>query len=448
MQDKSISNGNGKLRRALGLWPATAIVIGNMIGSGIFTSPQSLAAGSNPTASLIAWAITSIGSLCVALVFARLGVLNPCTGGPVVYTRMAFGEFSSFLIAWTFWIGMWVGNAAIITAIVRYSTVFFPILKENGLLAFLFSSAILWFFTLINIKGVKEAGVVSIITTLSKVITLLIIMVIAFRGFDSDNLNTVANPEHQGFGTIPVAVAITLWAYIGLESASLTGGEIKNPNRNVQRSTIIGFSITAVLYILTAVATMGSLPQEKLAHAAAPMSDIINHITGARWGGWFVALGVIIAASGTISGWVLTTARTAFAAGEERLFPSFFARVHPHFATPNVSLIISGILTNLLLSLNYVQSLTEAFDFLILLATLTFMPAYSFSATALILLDNKGEKPLKKIMIRSIIPLLGFIYCIYATYSAGATMAMYGFLLMLSGIPVFVFMKLKRSPEK
>jgi Amino acid transporters len=273
-------------------------------------------------------------------------------------------------------------------------------------------------------------------------------MVIAFAGFDSGNLNTVANPEHQGFGTIPVAIAITLWAYIGLESASLTGGEIKNPNRNVQRSTIIGFSITAVLYILTAVTTMGSLPQEQLAHAAAPMSDIINHITGARWGGWFVALGVIIAASGTISGWVLTTARTAFAAGEEKLFPSFFARVHPRFATPDIALIISGILTNVLLSLNYVQSLTEAFDFLILLATLTFMPAYSFSAAAQILLDNKDEKSMKKVLLRSVIPMLAFVYCIYATYSAGATMAMYGFLLMLSGIPVYVFMKLKRIRKR
>ncbi len=443
MKDERPINGEGKLKRDLGLWTATAIVIGNMIGSGIFTAPQSLAACSNPTTSIIAWLITSAGSLFVALIFARLGSLFPRTGGPIVYTRMAFGEFAAFLIAWTFWIGMWTGNAAIITAVVRYSTIFFPGIKESGLLAFGLSSSIIWIFTLINIKGVKDAGFVGVATTISKVFTLIVIMAIAFWGFDLDNFKTVSSPEQSGFSSIPVAVAITLWAYIGLESASVTGGEIKNPKRNIQLSTIIGFSITAAIYILTSFAAMGTLPQSELAHSAAPMSDIINRITGGTWGGWFIALGVIIAASGTTSGWALTTARSAYAAGEEKLFPSFFAKVHPRFATPYVSLIISGVLTNILLSLNYALSLTEAFDFLILLATLSFMPAYSFTAAAQILLNGNEGKTWKKILKASVIPILAFAYCIYATYAAGATVVMYGFILMLLGIPVYVIKRLQ-----
>ena len=118
--------GNVKLKRELGLAAATAIVVGNCIGSGIFTSAASLAAASNPKTAMIAWVITAIGSLLIALSFASLGTAMPRTGGPIVYTRAAFGDFAGFLIAWTYWIGAWVGNAAIITAFMLYFTYFFP----------------------------------------------------------------------------------------------------------------------------------------------------------------------------------------------------------------------------------------------------------------------------------------------------------------------------------
>ena len=156
-----------------------------------------------------------------------------------------------------------------------------------------------------------------------------------------------------------------------------------------------------------------------------------------------MALGVIVAAGGATSGWILTTARSSFAAGEEKLFPSFFARVHKRYSTPSVSLIVSGVLANVLLSLNYVLSLTDAFNFMILLATLAFLPAYSFSAAAQILLTNTEEKSWRKLLKASMIPLLAFIYCVYTTYAAGAEVAMYTFILMLLGIPVFVVMRLQ-----
>jgi amino acid transporter len=443
MNEQQQHLGNGKLKRDLGLWAATAIVIGNMIGSGVFTAPQSLAATSNPTSSIIAWIITSVGSLFLALVFAKLGSLYPRSGGPIVYSRLAYGEFAAFLIAWTFWIGMWIGNAAIITAVVRYLTIFFPVLGKSGLMAFVVSSFILWLFTLINLKGVKEAGFVGIVTTVAKISVLIVVIIVAFWGFSFDNFHTVSSPKLSGLGSIPVAVAITLWSYIGLESASVTGGEVKNPTRNIRLSTILGFSITAIIYIFTSFATMGAMPQSELANSTAPMSDIINRITGGTWGGWFMALGVIIAAGGATSGWILTTARSSFAAGEEKLFPSFFARVHKRFSTPSVSLIISGVLANILLSLNYVLSLTEAFNFMILLATLAFLPAYSFSASAQILLTNTEETSWRRLLKASIIPVLAFIYCVYTTYAAGAEVAMYTFILMLLGVPVYVVMRLQ-----
>src|SRR5664279_5311014 len=172
-----------ELKRDLGLTAAIAIVVGNCIGSGIFTSAASLAAASNPKTALLAWIITAVGSLLIALSFASLGTAIPRTGGPIVYTRAAFGDFAGFLIAWTYWIGAWVGNAAIITAFMLYFTYFIPA-TATPVLAFLITSGVLWLFTIINILGVKGAGRVSIVTTVLKVGALVVFVIIAALHFN------------------------------------------------------------------------------------------------------------------------------------------------------------------------------------------------------------------------------------------------------------------------
>ncbi len=305
------------LKRELGLTAATAIVVGNMMGSGIFTSPQSLAQVSSPFITILAWIITGLGSVFLALSFANLGSRYPETGGPIVYTKKAFGEFPSFLVAWTFWIGSWIGNAAIITAIIRYLTPFFPILSENGLISFGLSSLILWGFTYINYKGVKEAGVIGVVTTVLKLGVILVFMLIALWGFNPEYLQSYSSVEATGFGALPAAIAVTLWSFVGLESAAISGGEIKDPEKNIKRSTILGTVLASLIYLVLSILAMGGLPQSTLAVSDAPLSSIINHITGATWGGAFISLGIVISAAGATSGWILTTARAAFAAGEE-----------------------------------------------------------------------------------------------------------------------------------
>ena len=440
-------NENNNLKRELGLTAATAIVVGNMIGSGIFTSPQSLAQVSNPLTTVLAWIITGIGSVLLALSFANLGTKYPTTGGPIVYTHKAFGEFTGFLIAWTFWIGSWIGNAAIITAIIRYLTPFFPILSENGIVAFLISSAFLWFVTYINFKGVKEAGIVGIITTTLKLAVILVFLVIAIYGFNPEYLKTYSSPEVTGLGSLPSAIAVTLWSFIGLESAVVSGGEIKNPEKNIRKSTILGTIFASIIYMLLSVLAMGGLSQAELAASDAPLSAIINSITGGTWGGAFISLGVIISAAGAASGWIMTTGRIAYAAGTDGLFPKFFTHLHPKFKTPTTALILSTICTNILLIANYVSSLTSAFDFMINLATLSFIPAYAFSACAEIILTYKSGNKLSfsKFIKHSFFSILAFIYAVYIICGSGAESAMWIFILMLLGIPFYVYKKLQDS---
>lgn len=430
------------LKRELGLGAATAIVVGNMMGSGIFTSPQTLAQVANPYTNMWAWVITGIGSVMLALSFANLGTLYPETGGPIVYVDKAYGKFMAFLVAWTFWIGSWIGNAAIITAIIRYVTVFFPFIATNNLVSFLVSAGILWLFTLVNCLGVKQAGYIGIVSTILKLTVIVVFVIVAIIGFEPTYLNTYSSEAVRGFGSLPAAIAVTLWSFIGLESASISGGEIKNPEINIKKSTFLGTAFVAVIYLVISILAMGSLPQEDLAASSAPLADIINQITGATWGGSFIALGIIISATGALSGWVLTTARLSFAAGEDGLFPVFFSRVHPRYQTPYVSLIITAICTNLILSLNYVSTLTTAFDFMVNLATLSFIPAYALTAGAemILILKNK-PRGIGNFIWKNMRQLLAFAYTIYIIYGSGAESAMWVFILMFVGVPFYIYQR-------
>jgi len=446
--DSTKYSGNLELKRELGLAAAVAIVVGNCIGSGIFTSAASLAVASNPKTAIIAWVITAVGSLLIALSFASLGTALPRTGGPIVYTRAAFGDFAGFLIAWTYWIGAWVGNAAIITAFMLYFTYFVPG-ATTPILAFLITSGVLWVFTIINILGVKGAGKVSIVTTILKVGALVVFVIIAALHFNPAMLGTVSSVKVSGMNTLPAAIAIALWAFVGIESATIPAGEIKNPQKNIRKSTIYGTLIAAAVYIIVSIVGMGVLDQSTLAGSNAPLADIINAATGGTWGGNFIALGAIVSTLGASSGWILTTARSAFGASEDKLFPAIFGKIHPKYMTPVASLIISGLAANLLLILNYMSTLNAAFNFMILLATLSFLPAYAFSAAAdIVLLKNhSSDFNLFSFLKNSFFALLAFGYSIYAIYGTGAKVVMYGFILMLAGIPICLFMMLQNNKK-
>jgi len=439
---------NLHLKRELGLVAATAIVVGNCVGSGIFTSAASLAVASNPKTAIIAWVITAIGSLLIALSFASLGTAMPRTGGPIVYTRAAFGDFAGFLIAWTYWVGAWVGNAAIITAFMLYFTYFVPS-AATPLAAFLITSGVLWFFTIVNILGVKGAGVITIVTTVLKVGALVVFVVIAGIHFNPEMLSTVSSVEVSGMNTLPAAIAIALWAFVGIESATVPAGEIKNPEKNIRKSTIYGTLIAATVYLVVSVVAMGVLDQSTLAESKAPLADIINAATGGTWGGNFIAIGAIISTLGATAGWILTTARSSYGATQDKLFPQIFAVIHPKYKTPVASLVISGVAANVLLILNYVGSLNAAFNFMLLLATLAFLPAYAFCAAADIVLLKKHSSNFNiwNFLKNSFVALLAFGYTIYAIYGTGARVVMFGFILMLVGIPIYLYMMLQNNQD-
>ena len=220
---------------------ATALVIGNMVGSGVFGLPSSLA--STGPISLLAWGFTGVGALLLALVFANLGRAYPQTGGPYAYTRRAFGDFAGFWTAWGYWIAAWAGNAAIAVIFVSYGSVFWPRLATDNVTAFAVGLSVIWLLTLVNIAGVRETGRVQVVTTVLKFVPLLLIGVIGLFYMRSGNF-TPFDPNHVSlvghWHAISFAATLTLWAFLGLESATIPAEEVKDPERTLPRATIFG----------------------------------------------------------------------------------------------------------------------------------------------------------------------------------------------------------------
>lgn len=436
---------NNKLKKEIGLFVATALVIGNMMGAGIFMLPKQLAQVGGVGSSIIAWIITGIGAMTLAITFANLGSKIPKSGGIVDYSKNAFGDFMGFMTGWLYWNGSWIGNTTLFVVILSYFGQVFTTLTNSPLIGFLFCSAILWTFTYINIRGAKAASKLGTVITVFKICLFVFFIIIAAINFNKDNLMPMF-PVDRGVQTIPLTAAITLWAFMGLETASITSGEIKNPEKNVKRSTILGIGISTILYILISVLAMGAMPQSELAQTSAPISDIIAKFLGS---GVVKYLNVAIAISicGTALGWLLSTARVAYAAGDQGIFPKAFAKLHPKYETPYIALIVGSTLVNIMFLMNFIQGLSNAYNFIVLLATISYLPIYAVTTIAEIMLLRKKTQKLSVLSIikSSFRNIVGFIFAIWAISSAGGEAVMYGFLLMMLGVPVYAYMKIKRE---
>ncbi|MCG9105693.1 amino acid permease [Laribacter hongkongensis] len=424
-------------KQGLGLWMCIALVCGNMIGSGVFLLPSSLAPYGG--LAIIGWVLTAIGAVLLALVFAGLTRSMPREGGPYGYTRDAFGDFAGFWIAWGYWIALWVGNAAIAVAFTSYLSGFFPVLASNHWAGGGTAIALVWCVTLINLRGVESTGRMAVITTIIKLLPLLAIATIGLLWFNPDNL--VFNPGNKPVGdSISAVAALTLWAFLGMESASVPAGDVENPEKTIPRATIIGTLLAAVVYIGVTVAVMGVLPHDVLASSPAPMADAAR----VMWGDWAyaaVGLGAVVSCLGAINGWSLMPCHVSLAAARDGLFPRQFARLNGN-RVPAWGLVVSSSLMTLLLVLNYSGSkgMVEIFNFIILLATMTTLLPYAFTAVAELMFMARGQMPATCAGRRIVIASLAFVYAVWALYGSGAETVLWGVILLMLGLPVYVWM--------
>ncbi|MFI0411734.1 amino acid permease [Actinomadura sp. 3N508] len=426
-------------RRRLGLWMATALVVGNMIGSGVFLLPSSLAAYG--PISLVAWGFTAAGAILLALVFARLARAYPRTGGPYAYARKAFGDFVGFQTAWGYWIAVWAGNAAIAVAFVGYLAHFWPELADNKALAAGVGLAAIWLLTAVNSYGIRQGGAVQVATTIIKLVPLLLIAVGGLFFIESGNFGEFNASGEGAFGAVTGAAALTLWAFIGLESATVPAEDVQNPEKTIPRATVAGTAVTALIYILGTVAVLGLVPAAALATSTAPFADAAD----AAFGGWaadLVAAGAAISAFGALNGWILLQGQIPYAAARDGLFPRVFARTG-RGGTPIVGLVVSSVLVTGLMAMNYNASLVDQFTFIILLATLTTVIPYAYAAAAqlVLLATDRAAFSGRRLAGSAVIALLAFGYSVWAIAGSGYEVVYKGTLLIFAGMPVYAWLK-------
>ena len=419
--------------RTIGFWTAVTIVMGNMIGSGIFLLPASLAPYG--AISLAGWVVSAAGSILLALVFARLARLQPAAGGPYAYTRLAFGDLAGFLVAWGYWISVWCTLAALAVAFVGYLDPFLPSIVRRPASAAALAIAAVWLLTIVNLRGVTAAGRVQVVTTALKLVPLVLVGVAGLFFLDTSHF-AIADTSLRSIAHGTTATAtLTLWAFLGLECATIPADDIDDPRVTIPRATIVGTTVTALIYIASTVGVMGVIAPEALGRTSAPYADAARAVAG-PWAAGVVAAGAAISCFGALNGWILVAGQLPGAVARDGLFPRVFGRMSRH-GTPSAALLIGSTLATALIAMNYSRRLVDLFTFIILLATLSTLVPYAFCSVAGLLREGSRRTPL----VLPLVHVLAFAYSVWAIAGAGADVVYWGFLLLVAGLPVYVMVK-------
>lgn len=421
--------------KKLGLISLTALVTGNMMGSGMFLLPSTMARlGSG---SLLSWIFTAIGSLLLAIVFSRMSALIPKTGGPYAYVQASLGDFMGFQTAYLYWVNVWVGNAAIAVAAMGYLSVFFPILSEP-LFACITGIGCVWVFTFINLCGIHTAGFIQLITTIVKLVPIGLISLVGWIYFHPSYITTSFNVTHDphlnAFELITQGATLTLWCFIGLECATVPATAVKNPKKNIPLATLLGTSIAAVIYFLSFTVIMGIIPNDVLQHSVSPFADAAQIIFG-DWGKWMIAVIAVIGCLGTLNGWILIQGQVPMAAADDHLFLKIFGHRNKN-GVPSYGLIITSVLISLLLLFTISPDLVKQFELIVLIAVVTSLITYLYTPVSELRLFLRGVFPYTKKSV--IIAIVALVYAFWAICGAGFEILSYLALLLLSSAPLFL----------
>ncbi|WP_370477766.1 amino acid permease [Tamlana flava] len=421
----------------IGFITATSLVIGNMIGVGIFVLPAALA--KYGSISLLGWVFTGIGALILAKIFSNLSkiVVNK-SGGPYAYSRAGFGDFIGFLMAWGYWISCWVSNGAVAIAIVGAISFFFPVLETNSIYSVSIGLLLIWFFTWINTKGIRESGKVQVLTTALKLLPLAFVIIVGVFFFNIENFPAFNLTGNSDFATLPAVAVMTLYAFLGIECATIPAESVENSEVVVPKATMLGTILTTIVYVLATVVLFGVLPTEVLQKSPAPFAEAARLIAG-DYGGYFVAVGVIISGIGVLNGWILITGQVPMATAKDDLFPRIFKKENKKGA-PVIGLVIGSLLSSAVMLMNFTKGLVDQFEIIVEIVVFVALLPYLLSAAAYVLIIIEKKLHANNWVKTFLLGSLGFAYSLWAIWGSGRDTVFYGFILLLSGIPFYLLM--------
>ena len=424
----------GTSQRRLGFWALLALVIGNMVGSGIYVLPAQLAPlGWNQFAG---WAITIVGAMALGLVFAALGRRLPLAGGPYAYAREAFGPLAGFTAAWAYWVMSWVGNAAVAVAVVSALAAIFPSLATTTGAPAVLAVACVWIVTLVNIRGVRSAGRLQEWTVALKLLPLVLLILLALW-FALTGAPRAPDP-HVPFTTDKIAAAagLTFWAFLGLEAATVPADKVEDPARNIPLATLWGVGLAGLVYLGISAAFAFYMPMAEAAASTAPVADFLGRVFGPEVA-VVVALCAAISAFGTLNGWVLVQAEMPWAMAKGGVFPAWFGAENAA-GSPVRSHLVSSSLLSIVTLMNYQRGLGDLFNFIASVSLSAGLVAYLMSAFAVLRLSRDRVLTLLAAVVAA-------AYVFWAEYGLGIEAMAYAGALLLAGLPVYWWVRNAKS---
>jgi arginine:agmatine antiporter len=421
--------------RKMSLLQATMLVAGNMIGTGVFLLPVTLA--SVGSIAIFGWVVATAGAAALGLVFAKLGELDPQEGGPYAYARDFLGPYVGFQTNYVYWFGNWIGNIAIAIAAVGYLAEFFPAMEKPPASVFV-TAAVIWILTFANILGPRVVGALETWTMSLALIPILGIAVLGWFWFNPETFHSAWNVSGgSNAHGISRAASMALWAYMGIESAAVSAGVIENPKRNIPRATLMGLGLAAVVYILSSTVIMGIIPNAELQQSHAPFAEAARLALGPA-GMVIVALCAILKSVGSLGGWMLLVGQSAKAAADDGMFPRVFARLNRN-GVPGVGLIIVGVLMTIVLFATMSPTIAGQFSRIIDLAVILAVIPYIYASVAVVKVVFDHRLPARTFQTYKWIAITAVVYCLWTVVGGDPPTVVNAMVALLASVPLYPF---------
>ena len=425
------------MSRRIGFWSVFALVTGSQIGSGVFMSPATLA----PYGmwGLLGWVISGLGALSLAFVFSELCTRFPQTGGPHVYVKEAFGRTAAFFTGWTYWIVSFVSTTAVIVTSVGYLSPLLPF--EPGFFYVVLEFMLLFAIVLLNLRGVKAAGHAEFFLTLLKFIPLLVMPGLALFYFDASNITMSSVAQEMPVSSVlGHVVLLTLWGFIGVESATTAAGSVINPSKTIPRAIMLGTLTVALIYMFSSIGIMGLIPGAELMNSRAPFVDAAAYLFK---GNWHLLISVIasVVCIGTLNAWILTSGQIALGLAQDNFLPKIFAKTNDAHA-PTWGILWSSLGIAPLLILTNSDSLAKQITDLIDISVISFLFVYLACSVGLLKILHRERK--LKLGIASVSACMAIIFCSFVVSQTPPTTLLISSLFTLSGLPMFWRMRTRR----
>jgi len=414
-------------KKKMSLMQLTFIVAVNMMGSGIIMLPTNMAGVG--AISLLSWIVTAVGSMAIAYGFAQAGMYNQRPGGMAAYAEDAYGKSGYFQVFFLYFLSLAIGNVAIGISAVGYLAMFIPWLSSTPIATTLGVIALLWITTFANFGGPSVTGKIGSITVWGVILPVGALSLIGWFWFSSDTFSAAWNPQGltiaQGMGS---SISLTLWAFLGMESAAQNSAAVENPKKNVPLACLFGTLGAAVIYVLSTTVIQGIVPNAELAASTGPFGLAYTYMFNSTIGSIIMAL-AIIACLGSLLGWQFTIAQTGKSAADERMFPAFFSKVNS-MGAPITGMIVLGFVQTGLALMTISPTLSEQFSALVNLAVVTNVIPYVVALSALVVMMKSAKVTGGSYTLTVVVSLIAMAYSVFALYASGMEAVMGGMLVL------------------